>query len=509
MTSDEISPESESRNQIAGGTHRSGFDIISSFVIRHSSFLTTLSATLGLLLRAYHYGRNPSMWHDEAATSVNVLHKSFAGLFGHLDYSATGPSLLLCIQKYGVLLLGDSTYSLRLISFLASCAALLLMVKLARALFDPPGAFCATLLAACSDRLLWHASEARHYSSDFLIAVVLLLLFVKTADWPLMRRLALFALCAPFAILLSYPGVFLCGGLLLAVLPEVRKDGRAAAWAGWLLLGAVVTASFAFFYFYTIKAQRSAEMDAIWLKEFPDLRKPWKLPFWALSATVSIVDYYVRPYAGGILTATAVVGAVIFWREKRRGLLILIAAPMVFAMLAALVKSYPYTGARTMVYCLPGLTLLIAAGMPPGFRWLTTRLPALPARILVCLFLFPIAAEVALALYTVAVPWKRADSAGASAFVLAHRQPGDFITANHWEFEYYFRNLGPVFSPDLESSSTCAAAGQHRLWLVLEAATPEERTRLSNAVISQGWHVDDEHEFQNASVFLLSRTGQN
>ena len=35
----------------------------------------------------------------------------------------------------------------------------------------------ATLLVACSDRLLWHAAEARHYSTDFLIAAGLLSLW--------------------------------------------------------------------------------------------------------------------------------------------------------------------------------------------------------------------------------------------------------------------------------------------------------------------------------------------
>ncbi len=465
-------------------------------------------AAFGLLLRAYHYARNPSMWHDEAATCLNVLNKSFAGLFGHLDHSATGPPLLLCIQKCVVFVLGDSTYSLRLLSFLSSCVALLLVVKLARAVLDPPGAFLATLLAACSDRLLWHASEARHYSSDFLIAVVLLLLFMKTATWPLTRRLALFALCAPFAILLSYPGIFLCAGLMLALLAEVREDKRAAAWAGWLMLGMTIAASFAFFHLVTITAQRSPEMDAAWAGRFPDLHKPWTLPFWAAVSTVSIVDYYARPFAGGILAIPAFAGAVIFWREKKRGLLILILMPMAFAMLAALVKSYPYAGARTMVYAMPGLTLLIAAGMGPVLRWIKAHLPTVPAWILIALFLFPLAGEAGFAAYTVAVPWKRDDTAGASAYVLAHWQPGDLITANHWEYEYYFRKLGPVFSPDIAFARAQAAAGPHRLWVALDAATREERMRVSKTIITGDWHVDDEREFQNASVFLLSRTGQ-
>lgn len=481
-----------------------------SFVIRHSSFLTNLATALGLLLRLWHYGRNPSMWHDEAATCVNILNKSFTGLFGHLEHSATGPPLVLCLQKCVVFALGDGTWSLRLVSFLASCLGLLLLAKLARALLDPPAAFCAVLLAACSDRLLWHASEARHYSSDFLVAVVLLLLFVKTAEWTVTRRLALFAACAPFAILLSYPGIFLCAGLMLALLPEVHRDGRASAWGGWALLGALVAASFAFFYFVTIKAQRSPDMDAAWIKSFPDVSKPWKLPFRVIASTVDIFDYYARPYAGGILFVPAIAGAVLFWREKKRGLLVLIGAPMGFAMLASLVKSYPYTGARTMVYCLPGLTLLIGAGLFPLIGWLRGRLPPAAAWVLIVALLFPFADSLVFSLHTAVVPWKRADTAGASAYVLAHRQPGDMVTTNHWEYEYYFRNLGPAFSPDLEAVTRAPdATTPPHVWLVLNAGAAEDRMAIAKSVMSRGWRVEDEHEFQNASVFLLSRTAQN
>ena len=37
-------------------------------------------------------------------------------------------------------------------------------------------------------------------------------------------------------------------------------------------------------------------------------------------------------------------------------------------------------------------------------------------------------------------------------------QPGDLVTANHWEYEYYFRKLGPLFSPDIASIRAQAAA---------------------------------------------------
>ena len=40
-----------------------------------------LACAFGLALRAYHYARNPSIWHDEAALVLNVLHLSWVGMF--------------------------------------------------------------------------------------------------------------------------------------------------------------------------------------------------------------------------------------------------------------------------------------------------------------------------------------------------------------------------------------------------------------------------------------------
>lgn len=463
----------------------------------------------GLLLRLWHYGRNPSMWHDEAATCVNILNKSFTGLFGRLDHSATGPSLLLWLQQLVVSVLGDGTYSLRLISVAASCAGLLLLARLCRSLLDPADALFAVAMAAFSDHLLWHAAEARHYSSDFLFGVLAILLFARTMRAPFTRRYAVFAVYAPFAILLSYPGMFICVGITAALLPEVRKERDPRAWAGWIALAVWMAALAAFFYFRTIRPQRTPDMDAAWANSFPDLQRPWTLPVWFVGHTLGIFDYFVRPWLGGVLVLPAIAGAALWWKGDKRGLVVLILVPMGCAVLASFIKSYPYTGARTMVYCLPGLALLTGAGLNPFFRWSRRIFPDLFSLIPVIAVAAPVLMGIVLAAWIAVVPWKRADTAGASAYVLAHRLPGDTITANHWEYEYYFRKIGPAFTADIDTATRIpsAGAGPHRLWMVIEAGTTEGRVTLANALISRGWHVEEKHDFQNPSVYLLTPAG--
>src|SRR5919199_1189341 len=106
---------------------------------------------LGLGLRCYHYLSNPAVWHDEAALIVNVLGKGFAELLGPLFYSEAGPPLFLWLERAVALTLGDSTYALRLLPFLGSCAALLGAVALARRLLSPWAAVWFALLFGCSD----------------------------------------------------------------------------------------------------------------------------------------------------------------------------------------------------------------------------------------------------------------------------------------------------------------------------------------------------------------------
>src|SRR5262245_40065354 len=134
----------------------------------------TLLALLGLSLRCYHYLSDPPVWHDEAAQIYNVLHKGHGDILGPLYYSEACPPLCLAVEKVVVGLLGDGTFALRLVPLLASCAGLVLLLILARRLLSPPAGLWFALLLATSDRLLWHACEAKPYAVDVLVAAVLL-----------------------------------------------------------------------------------------------------------------------------------------------------------------------------------------------------------------------------------------------------------------------------------------------------------------------------------------------
>jgi hypothetical protein len=461
---------------------------------------TAALVVLGVVLRCHHYLRNPSIWGDEAAVILNALGKSFGELLGPLLYLQAGPPLFFWAEKASGLLLGDNPYVWRLVPFLASCGALCLLVPVARRVLRPEAVPWAVLLLACSDRLLWHSCEAKPYTLDVLTATVVLAVYCGTAAWPLGRRLTVWMLLAPLLIFLSYPGCFLCGGVIAALLPAVRRARRPGAWLGYGLLGLVMAVAFGLLFFGPIHAQQqhATVLKAYWAHHFPRWHQPWTVPPWTLYSTLEVLRYCCEP-TGGVLGAVAAVGAVALWRGGRRALVVLLTAPLGLALLAAWVKAYPYGHARLEIFAAPAVGVLIAAGLPPTWAWLRARRGAVALQAVLGTGLL---APAGLALYHAAVPWDRPDSRAAAAYIRAHRREPERVATCQWEFDYYFRDR-----PDLRLwVQQVPAATDQRLWVVsAEGNGPGNRLRGILQCFPGGWRVIDRREFEASTVVLLAR----
>lgn len=458
---------------------------------------------LGLALRLFHYLRNPSLWHDEAALVLNVLDKNFAQLLGPLRFSEAAPPLFLWIERAASLTLGDSLYALRLAPLAASCATLVLFARLARRTLEPRAAAWATLLFATSDRLLWHACEAKQYSLEALATVVLLSVFEAGRTWPLWRRALALAALAPLVLCVAYPACFVYGALLVVLSPVFRTprtDDQHTPWADWLaysVLVATVFATFAWLWIGPIHAQRDRTIVECWqgMGQFPDWRRPASVPGWFVQATLDVIGYCLKPI-GQWLAPLAAVGFVALWRRRGMAWCLLLVGPIALAAFAAAIGAYPYGGMRVMVYAAPAVVLLVAAGVPPCLAWLQSR-RRWAAATLAVLLLVPVAR----AGYQAVVPWQRADCASAAAHVLAHRRGDEPVTANHWEYLYYFRDLGRRFSP-IETWQPPTAG---RAWVVVTGARDIDREPCLALFAAPGWRTLDRREFDRATVLLVER----
>jgi hypothetical protein len=446
---------------------------------------------LGLGLRAYHYVRNPSIWHDEAVVFLSILDRGYSDLLGPLAHNEGAPPLFLFIEKAVQQTLGEQALAWRLFPFLASCAALILMVPATRVL--PPAArLWALFLFACSDRILWHSCEAKPYTVDLFVAVGLLVIFQSVRSWPLWSQLLLYAALAPVLIFLSYPACFLCGGIVVACLPGVWRERRKTTWLAYLALVVAIAGSFALLFLGPVRAQRSHELINYWTRQLPDWDHPASVPRWVLTSTFEMLRYCWKP-SGGLFLPLACLGAILLWRNGQRRLVAFLGVPILLALAASCLEHYPYGHTRTMLYALPAVTILVCAAIPPSLVWLRERSRAAAVPLLLLLL-----APLALSCYRLVDHWIRPDSAGATAYVLAHRDPQDHVAGTHWEHEYYFRKLGSLFS----YAHHAPEAG--RCWVVSEGEEAVNRRKHIEAMCASGWHVlEENNDFEWITVFLL------
>jgi hypothetical protein len=458
-----------------------------------SSRTVILAVFLGLALQTYHFLRSPPVWHDEVALVLNVVQKDFRDLAGPLTLHEAAPPLFLWVERAVVVLFDDEPHWLRLVPFAASCLALVLFAWLARHWLPGSAAAWAVLLFACSDRFLRHGCEAKPYATDLLAGTGLLALYTAMRAWPLTGRILLFALLSPLTIWLSYPGCFLCGGLILALLPEVVRTRSRLAWSAFLFWGAVVAVSFLLLLAGPIRAQRCAEMDSCWTRMFPDWSRPFTIPAWAAAATLDVLHYFANPM-GKYLAPLALLGVWHFWSRQERTWLVLLTVPVGLALVASLLGSYPYGGARVMFYAAPAGLLLVGAGLPAAFAWLQGRLQWVMVA-LAALLLAPLVNSG----YRLFVPWYRADTAEAMAYVLAHRTAKEPVLSNAWESLYYGRDLEPPVRL-IDEPGALQAPG--RVWVVIVGALPVLREEHVEH-LRQHREVIERQEFTQTIVLLL------
>jgi Dolichyl-phosphate-mannose-protein mannosyltransferase len=180
--------------------------------------LVALALLTGVALRFLRFFASRSLSQDESQLAVNIITRSFRGLFSELDFNQAAPQGFLAGQKLVVDIFGTNDYTLRLLPLAAGCLALFVMVLLAREVLR--GAFVALAVAlfAFLDPLIYYAATDKQYSVDAFLATTILWLGFRSISrpddkWPLV----LFTAIAATAIWFSHPSVFVSAGVSLAL----------------------------------------------------------------------------------------------------------------------------------------------------------------------------------------------------------------------------------------------------------------------------------------------------
>lgn len=338
---------------------------------------------IGVVLRTWQFVGRGSLWLDEAAIARNVLARNWRELLEPLDYAQIAPSAFLLATKASTLLFGANEYALRLYAFVLSLATLPLFFRLSERMLPERASLLALGLFAVLGRPIYYGSEAKQYGGDAFFAVLLLVLAIPLVRGiPGLGHVVRLATAGAVAVWFSQPSVFLLAGIAVAVVYATARRGArvdaslmvaAIAW-GASALAAVRT---------TLGALRpidDAYMRSFWRAGFP----PWppraefgfalRLLSWPLVVVYGLFQDLLGMPVALLGVTLAVAGAVFLWRQERAALVLLL-TPLFVALAAGALRLFPFAvtldgfnklaagNARVLLFLLPALVLLLAAGL--------------------------------------------------------------------------------------------------------------------------------------------------
>ncbi len=404
---------------------------------------------LALACRVSQYAANTSLWHDEAFVALNVTHKSFAGLFGPLEWHESAPPAFLAIEKLVVALLGRSEYALRLVPLAAGLLGIAACAVLTRRVAAGLAGVWMMLMLAASEKLIVQSNEVKHFTSDLLVSVALTLtalaVLVRPNRW---RMIALWGLVASVALWFSFATAFVFAGTSLALAPRVVPQAAPRARLAFLAANGAVAMSFAFLLAGPVHAQLEEGVLNFWSDAFPPMTNPSALVVWLARASLGFFNYFWQPL--GIAVAIfAAIGGVLFWRNGRRAELLILTLPVAVSLVAAALHRWPFGGNQHMVFAAPAVLLLTGTGI----EVVRGRLESWRRRagaVMVTLVLLP---GLAPAAYHVGVPRERHEARPAIQFLMAERRPTDQVLVYcPAEFEFYTGTIPPAAQPPDPSS---------------------------------------------------------
>ncbi len=225
----------------------------------------------GIVLRLIVFGQNRSLFIDEANLARNIVEKGFLSFFQVLDYDQYAPPLFLIVSKGFTLLLGANELALRTWPLLAGVLSLWLLLQVSKRLPLTGWAYLIPISwMTFSALFVRYHTEVKQYSSDAMVALLLIYLLLRTklhhkqGPSTLLRSSrfylgwALFGCCAPW---LSMSSVFVLFGIGSFVALKLWNEGTIRQLLGWA--GTVGSWLLSFGIYYWLILRFDLDKDAL------------------------------------------------------------------------------------------------------------------------------------------------------------------------------------------------------------------------------------------------------
>jgi hypothetical protein len=323
----------------------------------------------GMALRLWQYLGASALWTDEAALGNNIVSRPLRELLAMpLAGHQAAPIGFLLIEKAVVSALGASELALRAFPVFCSFGALFLLWRVARRLLPAQAIPLVLAPFALAPPLIFLGTEAKQYSSDVAISLVLLAMALglerRKAST---RRIIAATLGGAIAVWFSQPAVIVLAGLGAALLIDAVASRNRRAIAGVACLVFAWSASaLASILVARNRLQPSTRryMYNFWADGFwpLSLRHPATLVWPFRQIAMMMGQQLAFPAAVAVPAGIcAMAGLWLTWRRDQRTAMLL-TAPLFVALGASAAHLYPFKE-RLALFVIPLLLLLTAAGI--------------------------------------------------------------------------------------------------------------------------------------------------
>ncbi|HEX7979197.1 MAG TPA: glycosyltransferase family 39 protein [Gemmatimonadaceae bacterium] len=333
-------------------------------------------ALVGAIARLLVYARGLSLWNDEAMVALNIGRRGFGALLTPLAYDQAAPVLYLWAAHIATVLGGVNEYTLRLPAFVAGVLLPFGIWFVGRRIVGEPAAMAATALAALSPTLIDYSNQVKPYSSDALVALLVIWLAWRVRETPTSRSAwTTLALGGVVAVLMSYTAVFVllaCGVFLIGSPGLIRAAGwrmpfaAAATWAvgtgAIYLLFMRAAAGSPYLHMFWGNAFLTPQAGSVTMRIYLAVR--------AFMGALPIPTDLLRPR---LLLPIFLLGVVALWRTRDWAVAALCVTALLAVCVASMANRYP-VATRLLLFAAPFTCLIVGSAIafalsPLERRW--------------------------------------------------------------------------------------------------------------------------------------------
>jgi hypothetical protein len=404
-----------------------------------------LLVVVGVALQLRQYLANKSLSLDESFLALNVINRSFIGLFHPLDFNQGAPPLFLAAQKIVELGLGSGEYSLRIVPLLAACTAIGVYPLLARQVVDPRVVPIAVALFVLSDPLIYYSSTNKQYSTDVAVAVVAYWFVISSRrrlDKPLnVFLLAAFAALAPW---ISFPSLFIVLGISATLATRALTKRHWQAGVPGFVMGGACLLSLTAVYFIAVRQLGHLQASlagssylGTTVASADVTETAGKLRSVAGISHLVVWGYDIEKPVAVAAGLLCIIGFISLLRRQPENTSLLV-SPIPFLAVAAFTQRYPLL-TRTLLFLAPMLILMLVHGMTVAFEQARPRVARGVVAVIVGAIAFSVAHESVKHFFT---PRSEEELKPALRYLARHQKPTDTLYIyypSQYGFRYYLQ----------------------------------------------------------------------